>query len=60
MGLFKDAFAVKRGFYEGGKLNGPNQDFRNGNAPFEETASPDRDTMRVHDGYMKTTASSQE
>lgn len=37
---------IKRGFYEGGKLRGSNQDFRNGNTPFENTASPDRDVLR--------------
>lgn len=46
MSLFADAIDIKRGFYEGGKLRGANQDFRNGNTPFENTASPDRDVLR--------------
>ncbi len=39
--------AYERGFYEGGKLRGANQDFKNANTPFEDTASPDRDVLRA-------------
>jgi len=52
MRLFKDALAIKRGFYEGGKLRGANQDFKNANAPFEETAAPDRDVMRARARWL--------
>lgn len=52
MSLFGDALDIKRGFYEGGKLNGANQDFRNANAPFEDTASPDRDVMRARARWL--------
>ena len=41
-----DAMDIKRSFYEGGKIRGSNADFRNGNTHFEQTASPDRDTLR--------------
>jgi len=46
MSLFSDMLDIKRSFYEGGKIRGANNDFRNGNAPFEQTASLDRDTLR--------------
>ena len=46
MSLFSDAIDIKRSFYEGGKIRGANADFRNGNVPFEQTASPDRDVLR--------------
>ena len=52
MRLFDDALSLKRGFYEGGKLRGANQDFKNANAPFEETASPDRDVMRARARWL--------
>ncbi len=52
MSLFRDALNIQRGFYEGGKLRGANQDFRNANAPFEDTASPDRDVMRARARWL--------
>ncbi|WP_416768516.1 phage portal protein [Sulfurimonas sp. ST-25] len=45
MSLFRDAFAIQRGFYEGGKLRGANNDFSNAGGSFEDTASPDRAVM---------------
>ncbi len=35
-----------RGFYEGGRITTANKDFYNATSPFEDTATPDRDTMR--------------
>lgn len=43
---------IKRGFYEGGKRTGTNQDFWNANSDFENTASPDRDTMRARARWL--------
>lgn len=43
---------VERGFYEGGKRTGTNQDFWNANSDFENTASPDRDTMRARARWL--------
>lgn len=43
---------LKRGFYEGGKRTGTNQDFWNANSDFENTASPDRDTMRARARWL--------
>lgn len=34
-------------FYEGGRYTRTNRDFYNANQPFEDTASPDRDTLRA-------------
>lgn len=52
MRLFVDALQIHRGFYEGGKLRGANQDFKNANSPFEYTASPDRDVMRARARWL--------
>lgn len=43
---------INRGFYEGGKRTGTNQDFWNANSDFENTASPDRDTMRARARWL--------
>jgi len=43
---------INRGFYEGGKRTGNNQDFWNANSDFENTASPDRDTMRARARWL--------
>lgn len=43
---------IKRGFYEGGKRTGNNQDFWNANSDFENTASPDRDMMRARARWL--------
>jgi lambda family phage portal protein len=43
---------INRGFYEGGKRTGTNQDFWNANTDFENTASPDRDTMRARARWL--------
>lgn len=43
---------IQRGFYEGGKRTGNNQDFWNANSEFENTASPDRDTMRARARWL--------
>lgn len=43
---------IRRGFYEGGKRTGTNNDFWNGNSDFENTASPDRDTMRARARWL--------
>lgn len=54
-GSLKNIFSnnkIKRGFYEGGKRNGSNQDFWNANSDFENTASPDRDTMRARARWL--------
>lgn len=45
MSLFGD-ITIQRNFYQGGKRGGINQDFNKANAPFEQTASPDRTTLR--------------
>jgi len=52
MSLLRDMLDIKRGFYEGGKLRGANQDFKNANSPFENTASPDRDVMRARARWL--------
>lgn len=54
-GFLKNPFSrgkIKRGFYEGGKRTGTNNDFWNGNSDFENTASPDRDTMRARARWL--------
>ena len=48
----RDILDIKRGFYEGGKLRGANNDFHNANAPFEDQASPDRDIMRARARWL--------
>ena len=52
MSLLRDIFDIRRGFYEGGKLRGANNDFHNANAPFEDQASPDRDIMRARARWL--------
>ena len=52
MSLVNDLLDIKRGFYEGGKLRGGNNDFHNANAPFEDQASPDRDVMRARARWL--------
>jgi len=52
MKIFTDFADIQRGFYEGGKLRGPNQDFRNANESFEVAASPDRDVMRARARWL--------
>lgn len=52
MSLMRDILDIKRGFYEGGKLRGANNDFHNANAPFEDQASPDRDIMRARARWL--------
>ena len=39
-------------FYEGGKKTLANQDFYNANSPFENTAAPDRSTMRARARWL--------
>lgn len=39
-------------FYEGGKRTQQNRDFYNANSEFENTATPDRDTMRARSRWL--------
>ena len=41
-----------RAFYEGGKKTDANRDFWNANANFEQTALPDRDTLRARARWL--------
>ena len=52
MSFFTDVLDIRRGFYEGGKLRGTNNDFYNANAPFEDQASPDRSVMRARARWL--------
>ena len=52
MSLMRDILDIRRGFYEGGKLRGSNNDFHNANAPFEDQASPDRSVMRARARWL--------
>lgn len=52
MSFFTDILDIRRGFYEGGKLRGSNNDFHNANAPFEDQASPDRSVMRARARWL--------
>ncbi|MDD2826943.1 MAG: phage portal protein [Sulfurospirillaceae bacterium] len=52
MSLLGDILDIRRGFYEGGKLRGSNNDFYNANAPFEDQASPDRAIMRARARWL--------
>lgn len=46
------ALTNDRGFYEGGKKTTANKDFWNANQPFEITATPDRDTLRMRARWL--------
>ena len=54
LGRFKSLLKrpQKRAFYEGGRITKANRDFWNANAPFETTASPDRDTLRARARWL--------
>ena len=43
---------TNRSFYEGGKKTEANRDFWNANAPFEQTAVEDRDTLRARARWL--------
>ncbi len=43
---------MKKAFYEGGKKTDANRDFWNANAPYEQTATVDRDTLRARARWL--------
>jgi len=43
---------LKNSFYEGGKRTAANRDFYNANSEFENTATPDRDTLRARARWL--------